>query len=1149
VELSLAVFTKPKSLKPPPAWIEHIPFAFWLMERIRPERFVELGTHSGNSYFAFCQAAQTLSPGTQCFAVDTWQGDEHAGEYGEEIYVEVVRNNDRHYGSFSRLIRATFDEALDSFDDNSIDLLHIDGLHTYEGVKHDFESWRPKLTRNAIVLFHDTNVRDRGFGVYRLWEELATRYPHFEFLHSNGLGVLAPGEDVPELMADLFGASASRQACADVREIFSSLGQTVTAEFLLAHDASIRAAEHARLAEITHHYSIAMARAEALQKEAENAQRALESKSAEVQAQTAELELAARESSELKKQHDAAAQRIAYAESALHKLRSELSDEFTQRYELTKKVRHSAKTIATLEKLHDSEGARIEELASKLKQQRARVRSPRWLARQLAASTVQRVRQIAGRKQSTSTDVTAAAIEPLSRERRADRPATPVVPQPDGSSFFQVAARHDLGRLTTTAANPGERAVADVDSAPMSLKSNLAAATVDVIIPVYGGFEETRRCIASVIASKPLNTSFGRLIIVDDCGPVPELRGLVAAIAAHETFVELIVNESNLGFVKSANKAMQASGSDVVLLNADTEVHGDWLDRLAYHAHAGDKTATVTPFSNNATICTFPAIGGLPHLPFGKSLAELDGAFAAANGARHVDIPTGVGFCMYISRAALAEFGMFEEAFGRGYGEETDFCQKALHAGWRNLLAGDVFVFHHGSVSFGASAASERMSGGAIMRERYPDYEPSVARWISKDPALPLRFNATAALIQADVRPVILHVLHPWGGGTEKQVAEIVADVETAQHLVLITRRVEHGLALSLLVREDANWRQFDFLVGRLVDAAPVLAPFGLTRLHVHHALEVMDDLPAFIEGLGIPYDLSIHDYALICPRTTLIREKGLYCGEPDEPGCLSCLRRDPHSRSRDIVWWRHRGVGILERAERVICPSVDVASRMRRYATEAHLLAVPHERLLYHPPRHFLLSRPRPGEKLRIATLGVLTEHKGALFLLECIERATLAGAPIDWTLIGFFSADLAKRAKGLSRVLRVTGPYDATQVGSLIDEVDPHVIFFPQHCVETYSYTLSEALASNRAILAPDIGAFPERVTDVDGCWLYDHRWSGFEVMELIEKLAAKVFRAGNPAGVPQARYQPDGTVLVDGTFYQQHYLAPLSQESGAP
>src|SRR5690606_32183786 len=129
------------------------------------------------------------------------------------------------------------------------------------------------------------------------------------------------------------------------------------------------------------------------------------------------------------------------------------------------------------------------------------------------------------------------------------------------------------------------------------------------------------------------------------------------------------------GFVKSVNRAMRHSSRDVVLLNADTEVHGNWLDRLASHAFSNSKVATVTAFSNNATICTFPDIGGSPSLPFGKSLADIDIAFARANLGRSVEIPTGVGFCMFISRATLAHLGLFDEAFGRGYGEETDFCQ------------------------------------------------------------------------------------------------------------------------------------------------------------------------------------------------------------------------------------------------------------------------------------------------------------------------------------------------------------------------------------------------------------------------------------------------------------------------------------------
>ena len=181
----------PLSLKLPKSWIGHLAFAAWLIKEIKPKIFVELGTHSGNSYFSFCQAVSEANLTTKCYAVDNWQGDEHAGYYGEEIYEHVYAYNKKHYAAFSCLLRMLFDNAIDHFSDESIDLLHIDGLHTYEAVKHDFESWLPKMAHGAVIMFHDTKVRENGFGVWKLWEELQIRYPlNIEFDHSHGLGIL-----------------------------------------------------------------------------------------------------------------------------------------------------------------------------------------------------------------------------------------------------------------------------------------------------------------------------------------------------------------------------------------------------------------------------------------------------------------------------------------------------------------------------------------------------------------------------------------------------------------------------------------------------------------------------------------------------------------------------------------------------------------------------------------------------------------------------------------------------------------------------------------------------------------------------------------------------------------------------------------------
>jgi len=207
------------------AWLEHIPFAFWLVDTLQPRKIVELGTHYGSSYFSFCQSITKLDLETQCYAVDTWGGDEHAGQYGEEVYRQVSEHNQQHYSDFSTLVRSTFDQALEHFPQGSIDLLHIDGLHTLEAVRHDFESWLPKLSDRAVVIMHDTNVRERGFGVFQLMDELKQQYPHFEFAHGHGLGVIGVGSEQSSEMMSLYDLSGNASATRQVQEVFSRLGK------------------------------------------------------------------------------------------------------------------------------------------------------------------------------------------------------------------------------------------------------------------------------------------------------------------------------------------------------------------------------------------------------------------------------------------------------------------------------------------------------------------------------------------------------------------------------------------------------------------------------------------------------------------------------------------------------------------------------------------------------------------------------------------------------------------------------------------------------------------------------------------------------------------------------------------------------------
>jgi O-antigen biosynthesis protein len=235
------------------AWVEHVPFAFWLVDVLRPRRIVELGTHNGVSYSAMCQAIKTLALATSCFAIDTWKGDEHAGFYGEEVYRDFAAFHDQRYGAFSQLVRSTFDDALRHFEDGSIDLLHIDGLHAYEAVRHDYESWLPKLAANAVVLFHDTNVRERDFGVFRLWSEISVGRPQFSFLHGHGLGALGHGENYPDALHMLFDTNEDCRLVSTIRETFATLGRsvrTLSETTHLARSLSERASEIGRLREM-----------------------------------------------------------------------------------------------------------------------------------------------------------------------------------------------------------------------------------------------------------------------------------------------------------------------------------------------------------------------------------------------------------------------------------------------------------------------------------------------------------------------------------------------------------------------------------------------------------------------------------------------------------------------------------------------------------------------------------------------------------------------------------------------------------------------------------------------------------------------------------------------------------------------------------
>ncbi len=205
-------------------WITHVPFAFKIIEAAQPRVLVELGSHHGVSFCAFCQQVKRSALDCMCYAVDTWKGDPQNGFYNETVFWNLKEYVHRHYASFAYLVRSTFDDALSQFNDNSIDILHIDGFHSYEAMTHDFDAWLPKMSERGVVLMHDINAKIEGYGGVRAWNEIAARFPHFAFDHGYGLGVVLTGDKPPQALQDLAACTGNADAEAGIRRYFARAG-------------------------------------------------------------------------------------------------------------------------------------------------------------------------------------------------------------------------------------------------------------------------------------------------------------------------------------------------------------------------------------------------------------------------------------------------------------------------------------------------------------------------------------------------------------------------------------------------------------------------------------------------------------------------------------------------------------------------------------------------------------------------------------------------------------------------------------------------------------------------------------------------------------------------------------------------------------
>lgn len=694
-----------------------------------------------------------------------------------------------------------------------------------------------------------------------------------------------------------------------------------------------------------------------------------------------------------------------------------------------------------------------------------------------------------------------------------------------------------------------------VEPDPRRVTSMHAGRGVDIVVPVYNAADDLRRCVESVLAG---TTEPFTLRLIDDASPDPRIAKLFDELAQRgDRRIELLRDDTNRGFTATANRGMQRSRADVVLLNSDTLVTKGWLDALLRCAASDPRIATVTPFSNNAEICSFPRFCENNELEGDTDPELIRDALEHAAVPTYPDLPTGVGFCMLLRRAAIDDIGAFDMAFGAGYGEENDFCLRAARAGWRNVLADDAFVVHAGERSFAGRKTELGARNLDLLVRRHPHYPAMVRDYIAADPLRPLRDAALSRLAGGASPDHVLHVIHDHGGGTETHVRTLI-DVSRDRCCHYLAVAVgdrwqvdehvggERTRSFTFVRGVGESWR--DFIGG-------IAATFRISLVHVHHVSKSREGALEALPALGLPYGITIHDLWLACPTVTLTPADHRYCGGvTDAVQCGRCLAAHPAFAGIDIARWRREHAQLLAGAAFLIAPSKWAADMLARYfpGTRARTDVIEHATLdrasacanakRVHPVTAVLLPQ---DDVPTVAIIGAIGRDKGARRIERLVQRVRDRGARVRFVVIGYLDVQHASW-QGSDAVLTVHGPYARTDLSALVAHYRVAFVLYPSEGPESFSYTLSEAWHAGMPALVPPIGALAERVAASGAGWVMTRdEWNDDDrmldrVLALLspEAIDARRTAAANARAVPHVtpRQMAEATLV--------HYAAAVAQ-----
>jgi GT2 family glycosyltransferase len=592
---------------------------------------------------------------------------------------------------------------------------------------------------------------------------------------------------------------------------------------------------------------------------------------------------------------------------------------------------------------------------------------------------------------------------------------------------------------------------------------------VDIIIPVYRGRADSIACIDAVLATV---SAPHQIVVVDDATPDPALAAALDDYASTGR-ITLLRNPVNLGFVGSVNRALVLHPThDAVLLNADTQVTGDWLQRLSRAAYASPDIATVTPLSNSGSIASY----GLEAIDAAQA-AALDTLAARTQAGARARVPVGVGFCLYMRRDCLEQVGLLDaQVFGRGYGEEVDYCLRAQSRGWSHWVAADVFVYHAGGQSFGRGREALLDRSQRLINLRYPGYDELIQEFLRHDPLSTLRRSLDEQRLRALDGRFALFTTLALSGGVDRHVAERVRQARDAGLLPLVLRpTVADDLSRCELWTDTLGLKDLRYRVPADLQALrTLLQGLRFERIEIQHFLHLDPRVIELVRSLDTPYDVYLHDYTWYCPRVTLIDGSSHYCGEPAVRVCETCVRRNGSHlhESLSVAALRARSQRWLHEAVRIVAPSHDTAGRFQRQFADLSIDVRP---LSAVAAPAALPPREQTSAVTRVALIGALGDHKGYQVLLKCARDARARNLPLEFVVIGYTQDD--------ARLLRtgkvfITGRYTDGEMPHLLKRERPDVAFYASVFPETWCYALDHALKAGLPIVAFDLGAIAERL-----------------------------------------------------------------------